>query len=83
MHYAGRLASADEGYKPPMSERLAQLATLQGILAQGYSFENLIRGYWQWRERGYGRALELLIESQDPQLDESLDGSAPERFQVG
>ncbi|MCE2527386.1 MAG: hypothetical protein J4G00_07630 [Actinomycetia bacterium] len=66
VHYGGRLASADESYKPPMSERLAQLAT------QGYSFEHLIRGYWQWREGGYGRALELLIESQDPQLDESL-----------
>ncbi len=73
VHYAGVLARVDEDYKPPMSDRLAQLATVQGILAHGYSFEDLICGYWQWRERGYGRALDLLIESQDPQLDQSID----------
>ena len=73
VHYAGVLARVDEDYKPPMSDRLAQLATVQGILAHGYSFEDLICGYWQWWERGYGRALDLLIESQDPQLDQSID----------
>ena len=75
VHYAGRLARADEDYKPPMSDRLAQFATLQGILAHGYGFEDLICRYWCWRKRGYGRALELLIESQDPQLDQSVDAS--------
>ena len=73
VHYGGRLARVDENYKSPMPDRLAQLATLQGILAHGYSFEHLIRGYWKWRERGFGRALELLLESQDPQLDQSVD----------
>ena len=73
VHYAGVLARVDEDYKPPMSDRLAQLATVQGILAHGYSFEDLICGYWQWWERGHGRALDLLIESQDPQLDQSID----------
>lgn len=43
------------------------------MLAQGYSFEDLICGYWRWRERGYRRALELLNESQDPQVDQGLD----------
>ena len=73
VHYAGRLARIDEEHKVQTSEQLAQFATLQGILAHGYTFEDLICGYWQWRERGYGRALELLNESQDPQLDQSLD----------
>ena len=73
VHYAGRLARVDEEHKVQTSEQLAQFATLQGILSHGYSFQDLICGYWQWRERGYGRALELLNESQDPQLDQSLD----------
>ena len=73
VHYAGRLARVDEEHQVQTSEQLAQFATLQGILAHGYSFQDLICGYWQWRERGYGRALELLNESQDPQLDQSLD----------
>ena len=73
VHYAGRLARIDEDHKVQTSEQFAQFATLQGILAHGYTFEDLICGYWQWRERGYGRALELLNESQDPQLDQSLD----------
>ena len=72
VYYAGRLARV-ERYKPHSAERWAQFATLQGILAHGYSFEDLICGYWQWWERGYGRALELLNESQDSQLDRSLD----------
>ena len=73
VHYAGRLARVDEDYRAQISKQLAQFATLQGILAHGYSFQDLICGYWRWREQGYGRALELLNESQDPQLDQSLD----------
>lgn len=72
-HYAGKLARVDGDYPAQTSEQLAQFATLQGILAEGYSFGDFIGGYWQWRHRGYGRALELLSESQDPLLDRSLD----------
>ena len=72
-YYSGKLARVGENSKAPTSQQLAQFATLQGMLAQGYSFEDLICGYWRWRERGYGRALELLNESQDPQVDQSLD----------
>lgn len=72
-YYAGKLARVGEDYKALTSKQLAQFATLQGIWARGYSFKDLVCGYWRWRDQGYGRALELLSESQDPEVDQSLD----------
>ena len=80
VHYEEPLARVDEDSRAQTPERLAEFATLQGILAHGYSFEDLLCGYWQWREEGYGRALELLNESQDPLLDQSLDAQLLNAF---
>ena len=55
------------------SESEAPFATLEGIIAKGYSFQDLCGGFWDCRARGLDRAIELLNESQDSLLDRSVD----------
>ena len=53
--------------------KFAPFTTVEGLAKCGYSFEDLVTGYWDCRQRGYGRAIQRLNESQDSHLDHSLD----------
>ena len=72
LHLVQPLTSEPE-VDDPNRESQAPFATLEGIIAKGYSFQDLCGGFWDCRERGIGRAIELLNESQDSLFDRSID----------
>ena len=73
LRYGQPLAQAADHSPSTNTESLAPFATLEGIIAKGYSFQDLLSGYWKCRERGIGGPIELLNESQYSLLDQSID----------
>ena len=71
--YSGRFAPVEANSVLDSRYRFAPFTTIGGLAGCGYSFEDLITGYWDCRMQGYGRAIQRLNESQDSHLDHSLD----------
>ena len=71
--YSGRFAPVDPGTVLDAAHIFAPFTTVEGLIALGYSFDDLLTGYWDSRAQGFGRAIQRLNESQDSHLDESLD----------
>ncbi|MCY3662492.1 MAG: hypothetical protein OXH28_06660 [bacterium] len=71
--YSGRFAPVEARTVLDSRHRFAPFTTVEGLAKCGYSFDDLLTGYWDCRQRGYGRAIQRLNESQDSHLDHSLD----------
>ena len=71
--YSGRFAPVEASNVLDSRHGFAPFTTVEGLAKRGYSFEDLMTGYWDCRMRGYGRAIQRLNESQDSHLDHSLD----------
>ena len=71
--YSGRFAPVEASSVLDSRHKFAPFTTVEGLAKCGYSFEDLVTGYWDCRQRGYGRAIQRLNESQDSHLDHSLD----------
>lgn len=71
--YSGRFAPVDRDRVLDAAHSSAPFATVEGLIARGYSFGDLLTGYWDSRSQGFGRSVQRLNESQDSHLDESLD----------
>ena len=71
LHYSQPLAPSgnqqDEG-----SRSSSHFCNLGDLLAKGYEFETLLQKYFDWREAGYAPAVFLLVDSQNPLLDQSV-----------
>ncbi len=71
--YSGRFAPADPSEALGSSHKFAPFTTVEGLAAHGYSFDDFLTSYWDCRDRGFGRAIQRLHESQDSHLDTSID----------
>ena len=72
LHFTQPLCT-EPGGDDTETESEAPFATLEGIIAKGYSFHDVCSGFWECRARGIDRAIEFLNESQDSLLDHSID----------
>lgn len=71
--FSGKLAPIAPHDAAVTSDTIAPFATVEGIADRGFSFQDFLSGYWLFRKRGYGTAIDLLNESQYSHLDHSLE----------
>lgn len=71
--YSGRFAPVKQSQVLDAAHKFAPFTSVEGLESCGYSFDDLLNGYWDCRARGFGRAIQRLNESQDSHLDRSLD----------
>ena len=71
--YSGRFAPVEQSQVLESAHKFAPFSSVEGLASCGYSFDDLLNGYWDCRARGFGRAIQRLNESQDSHLDHSLD----------
>ena len=71
--YSGRFAPVEPRSVLDSAHKFAPFTTVEGLAERGFSFNDLLTGYWDCRAQGYGRAIQRLNESQDSHLDQSLD----------
>ena len=71
--YSGRFAPVEPRSVLDSAHKFAPFMTVEGLEERGFSFNDLLTGYWRCRAQGYGRAIQRLNESQDSHLDQSLD----------